>query len=489
MAMTLSKKAKMLSESICKVKAESDFNRKALAAEKLLDPARALRMHTARFTRITWNLDMLFFLFAVLVFNAVVYFEGIENILPTELRQIIEPIYQSYQSSKLTNELRQWLYCILGLLALPVVFVIPLAVVCNHTSVTAGKSADGAKDRVPKKWDEAEDAQEKLSCVQDMLDDVQKELNPTNYLPVGISSVAIILFLLPAVVMTCYSVATENAPTIFDRLLLILAGAVVLFLFLASLGLIFCLKQYILELFFSSWKCRKEAKELCDDFSKHRMEYKMQCDREQWLADQKVGAEIYKRATMGRTVDERLMAQAAEKHDPQANLYIGRKILERADAEGLTDREIAELCKKALHYLVGNSIPDAKLLCALAQLYAEVHDEYGWTCILRDVRNIDKTKLSRGCRDIYDDVVDQLIYKIDSVKVVVFTSDVVQALSGSSSGSYGSSGGEWDRMNDDLDAVRRARGTTRRYGEDWSGYDAEAPGPDPESFPDSSDIW
>ena len=46
-----------------------------------------------------------------------------------------------------------------------------------------------------------------------------------------------------------------------------------------------------------------------------------------------------------------------------------------------------------------------------------------------------------------------------------------------------------DKDHDDLDAVQRAIDISRRYGDDWKGYDPEAPGPDPESFPDSNDIW
>ena len=68
---------------------------------------------------------------------------------------------------------------------------------------------------------------------------------------------------------------------------------------------------------------------------------------------------------------------------------------------------------------------------------------------------------------------------------------------GSDTYSYADSSGSFDhRLHDDLDAVRHAMDISKEYGEDWIGYDAEAPisdvealGPDPESFPDSSDIW
>ena len=62
--------------------------------------------------------------------------------------------------------------------------------------------------------------------------------------------------------------------------------------------------------------------------------------------------------------------------------------------------------------------------------------------------------------------------------------------SGSSSSSYSYSGSYSDsysydsKYHDELDAAQHAAWITETYGEDWKGYDPEAPGPDPDTFVD-----
>ena len=48
--------------------------------------------------------------------------------------------------------------------------------------------------------------------------------------------------------------------------------------------------------------------------------------------------------------------------------------------------------------------------------------------------------------------------------------------------SYSDSSSYDSKYHDELDAVQHAMWITDTYGEDWKGYDAEAPGPDPETF-------
>lgn len=75
--------------------------------------------------------------------------------------------------------------------------------------------------------------------------------------------------------------------------------------------------------------------------------------------------------------------------------------------------------------------------------------------------------------------------------VHVFVEDVVARMRGSASGGSPS----YDRrLHDELDAAQKASRISRKYGDDWKGYDPEArgrdpeaPGPDPESF--RNDIW
>lgn len=483
MTTTFSKKVKLLSVSMSKVKAESDLDRKVLAAEEMLGHARELGTHTARYARIAWVLDMMLLLPAVLSFFTIILILVLEDIIPPEIYQ---PIYSGLD----TMNPDVFFLMTVGPFLLPPVFDAILAAVCKHSPVAAGKTAGEVKTRTPEKRGYMEDAVwKKMSRVRDALDNVQNELNPAHTLPVRISRVLCFFSLIPLAVMLYAQAVKEGIPKATDLIVWIFAYTATFLLFLGCLWLILWLKLCVLKLFFSSWTSRRQAKKLRKEFSSHWSEYsarynaqeqqrKAKEQEQKRLSDLKEGAELYRKATMGRTIDERLMAQAAEKGDPQAGLYVGKQILKRVEAGGYTRRESKELCEKAQRYLMGAGIPDADLLYALAQLHAEWHDEDGWTNILRRVRGINKMKLSRECRAMYDDIVERLVDKADSARSAATPSisDVARRLGGGGSGSYSSS----YSIHDDLDAVQRAMEISRTHGEDWKGYD-------PESF-SSSDL-
>ena len=474
-----------------KFKAESDLNRKTIAAEELLGHARDLGTHTARFARIAWVLDMLLFLPAVLAFSIMLLIVSMEDAIPPE-------IYQTFYSS--LNAIDPFLSLLLvsGPFVLPVVFDVILAAVCKRSPVTEGKAVGGAK---PEKRRNVEGMYGKLGRVEDALKGLQNELNPAHTLPFGKSRVLCIFSIIPLAAML-YEIDVKErmaaSSDLVEIISYIFACAATFLLALGCLWLILWLKRCVLKLIFSSWKSRIQAQKLCKEFSSHLPANRARWDAEDQrrmakeqeqkrISDLKEGEELYRRATMGRTIDERLMDQAAEKGDPQARLYMGKQILKRVESRGYTNREIKELCEKAQRYLMGLGNTDAYFLYSVAQLRGEWHDEEGWTTILRRVRGIKKMKLSREYRDMYDDVVEQLVDKANYARSAATPSisDVVRRLEGGGSGSYSSS----SSMHDDLDAVQRAMKITRTYGEDWKGYDPEAPGPDPESFPNSSDIW
>lgn len=493
MAMTFSMAEKTLSKSIRKVQAESDLKKKALAVKELSVQAKNLGTHISRFARIAWLLDMLFLFFAVFVFCVVVLFEFIDGILPPKIYQIIEPIYNS---EGFTAEIKAWLYCILWLVAIPIVFDFILSAVCEHTSVTVEKTAAASK----KSEDIPDDGREKLRYVEKTLDNVQSELNPANSVPLWIGGVLGILLMIPTGIVTCFACARRNTSTIINLISTVLAGIILFLLILGIFYLIFWLKQHMLALFFSSWRSRRKARKLRDEFLTQLPKYKKQFDEEdrqrkeeerrqkeeelerKRYADLRAGAELYKRATAGSIIDENIMAQAAEKGDPRANLYIGMQMLE--DADGLTTSGIVALYSKAKRYLkIANdaAIPDGIFLYMYAKVVTESHNEDDWRRILRRVREIRKSELSIACANVYDLLVSQLYDVINEAKAA--SASLPRPLGGGGSGSYsGSSGSESDRMHDDLDAVQRAMRITEQYGEDWKGYD-------PESFPDSGDIW
>lgn len=424
MAMTFSEKVKLLSESVHKVSGESDLDRKTLAAEGLLEHARELGAHTTRFARIAYRLDMLFLLFLILIFCLVFLFDAIEDMIPPGLYQAIDSI-----------DVNAFLYFLLGLVALPVVFDLILAVVCKHTAVTAGQTAGEGKALTPEEPGGAEDlpddvlnyVREKLRHVEDTLDNVQNELNPARALPAWPGYGLTILFMLPMTAVTIYAFVDTKKSTLIELLAAVLAAGILFLLSLGFIRLILWLKLFVLTLLFSSWKSRRQAGKLRDEFSANLTKYREQCEAEaqqrkaeelerKRLADLKEGAELYQRAVQGEDVDENLMILAAEKGDPRANLYVGKQILMLVEDSGLTAREIAEFRKDARDYFkvaADAGIPDGIFFHAAAQMMTEAHDEDGWMEILRRVRALDKAKLSEICVDLYDSVVEQLVNAVN----------------------------------------------------------------------------
>ncbi len=480
MTMPFSKMVDTLSESMHKCKDASDLNKKVLAAEELSVHAGELGAHTARFTRIAWILTMLFLFLAILVFEGVLLFEAIETVLPPEMHRIIESVY--YSSSiftedanvVLSDEVKLWLYCISGLVAIPAAFDVILAAKCRRTPVTVGKTAAKVKPNLP--FEDSQWVWKNLDYVAKTLDSVRNELNPGHTIPFGTSLVLCILFLAPAEVMAFFTLE-ENI------LIVIIAGIICFLLCSVPFCLILILQLSVLTFFFTNRKSIKQAEELRREFLQNEAEYKRQCENARWHAREELGKELYAKATAGGIVDRDLLAQAAEKGNPQANLLIGKRILRRVEEEDLTSHEMSAVYKEAKEYLQHadrSSTPEGIILYAYTRLQTEWHNEYEWTKILRSVRMVDKAKLTEKYRRLYDEVEEWLIDKVDSARLAAKPSieAVIQRMNSGSSG-FGSG---WDRMNDDLDAVQHAGEITRGYGEDWTGYD-------PETFPDSDDIW
>ena len=427
MAMTFSEKVNLLSESIHNVSGESDLNRKARAAEELLGRTGELESHTARFARIAWYLDMLFLLFLILTFCLVLLFDAIEDMIPPGLYQAIDSI-----------DVNAFLYFLLGLVALPVIFDLILAVVCKHTAVTTGQTAGEGKALTPEEPDGAEDlpddvpnyVREKLRLVEDALNDVQNKLNPARALPAWPGYGLTILFMIPMTAVTVYAFAEAKKSSLAELLAAILAAVILFLLSLGFIRLLLWLKLSVLTLLFSSWKSRRKAGNLRDEFSANLTKYREQCETEarrrkteelerKRLADLKEGAELYQRAVQGEDVDENLMILAAEKGDPRANLHIGSQILMLVEDSGLTDREIAEFREDARDYLkvaADAGIPDGIFLHASTQLMTEAHTADGWMEILRRVRALDKAKLSEACVETYDMVVELLVGAVNDAE-------------------------------------------------------------------------
>lgn len=422
MAMTYAKKVNLLSESVHKVSGESDLDKKALAAKELLSQARDLGAHIGRFARTAWILTMLFFFFALMTFCGVVCFELFEGILPQEVCRIIEPIYQS---DGFSDEIKAWLDCILVLLAVPVVIDVFLAVVCRLASVTAEKAAGGAQAQT---CGEPDDFSEKLSRLETTLNDVQNELSPARTIAFGSGVLLCLVSMIPITISIIQACAEHNISGIGSLIMTVIAGAILFALVLGALLVLLCLELFVLTVCFSSWKSDRQIKKMCNDFTKNLPEYKRQCAEEalrreaealerQRLADLAEGAELYKRAVQGKSVDENLMILAAEKGDPRANLHIGEQILMLVNDSGLTDREIAEFYEDARDYFkvaADAGIPDGIFWHAAAQLLTEAHSEDGWMEILRRVRALDKSKLSEACVNVYDTVIKQLVGAVNS---------------------------------------------------------------------------
>ena len=192
---------------------------------------------------------------------------------------------------------------------------------------------------------------------------------------------------------------------IFGLLLLSVALSVIIY------GLLYCLRT----LYVVSWNKNNDSfpseLEKFEERQRRERELREQEEKERKrLADLKDGAELYEKAVSGDTIDESLIRQAAEKGDPQANLYIGIQMI--TDISGLTSRELTarySMAKAHFKYANDVKIPDGIFLYATSQLMTESHNYNEWEAILKCVRVLDKTKLSEECVNLYDSVIEQLV--------------------------------------------------------------------------------
>lgn len=248
----------MLSETIRKIKRESDFDEKARTAAELLAQTRAQSARIAPFARAAWNLDLLFLLLAILFVHFMLYFDAVKGILPTGLCQLMAPIFHA---SELTNEVKAWLYCLLGLVTVPAVFDVLLAAVCKRASKAAGETAAPAWIRTPEKLEDAPyDRRKELRRMEDTLEEVWKELNIVS-LPVWIGQLLCALFMIPVAIPLC-CIAVEEAVEEGGKIEVILACVILFLLILGAFQLLLRLQLSVLRLSFSGWKNIRQVKKL-----------------------------------------------------------------------------------------------------------------------------------------------------------------------------------------------------------------------------------
>lgn len=88
-------------------------------------------------------------------------------------------------------------------------------------------------------------------------------------------------------------------------------------------------------------------------------------------------------------------------------------------------------------------------------------------------------------KDQFKELYRDLDCWMDSIHhIPVFASDVIERMR-EPDGDHT----ERDARDDDVDAILKAMKRSEKFGSDWTGYDPEAPGPDPEAPVDSKDIW
>lgn len=406
MEMTFSETADMIEESAEEVIEAPDFEKKALRAEELLTWSEGMGMHTARFARLAWLIDMLFFFLALLALYGVL-FARIGNLFPSGIGRFLRTVRNA---DGFTREVRRWLFCVLGLTALPLVSDIILSILCKNSAVRVRRAIAevGGGSYNP------------LQRIKIAVYNAQEELNPTSYLPpwtvYGIGAV----YLIPMLVKICALGAAREHSTLIKFILVIL-GCTVLFLLAFGIFMgVLWLKLFVLSLCFSSGSSKRALEELIEELPEYEAVYgkieaaRLAAEAEQKrLADLKEGAELYKKAKAEGTVNKVLLARAAEKGDPRANLEIGKTIVENVD--GLNRREAAALYADAKrHFQIADAadLPDGILMYASARLMTEAHDTMGWLNILRRLRSVERINVSVKLRTFYTKVRDQLIERV-----------------------------------------------------------------------------
>lgn len=407
MEMTYLETEEMIVDTAWKVSDTSDLDGKALAAEELLSQTEWLGVHTARFARSAWRLDMLFFCLALLVFYGVIFFGSLENILPSVVCQLLRPVYNA---ETLTREAKLWLYCVIGLTVIPLISDMILAIECKHTPVKVWNITDGTTNGTTNE----------IQRIKTALYGAHEELTPTSYLPPWTVYTVGVLYLIPMTVRVFAFVGARDTSGIGKLMLAILICGGLLLLVFGVFVLILWIKLFVLSLLFSSGRSKRELNDLLEELPDYEEEFIMIQERreaeeaeQKRLADLKEGEELYRRATAEGTVNKVLLTRAAEKGDPQANLEMGKNIVE--NVEGLNRREVAaryEDAKKHFRIADEANLPDGILMYASARLMTEAHDAMGWLNILRRLRTVDRIQVSMQHRSIYTKVRDQLIERI-----------------------------------------------------------------------------
>ena len=397
----------MIEELADEVMDAPDLEKKARTAEELLGWAEGLGVHTARFARIAWRVDMLFFVFALLVLYGALFFPRLKGFLPLAARQFLGAVHNA---EGFTGEVKLWLYYVIGLTVAPLVSDIILGALSKRFLVTVRNTAAGAGN----------ETYNVLQRIKIALYDAQGELNPTSYLsPWTVYGVGL-FYLLPMTARILAFGGARDHSTIGKLLFVILGCGGLLLLAFGAFVLILWLKLLVLSLCFSSGSGKRALEEVIGELPEYEEEYRSIVEarqaeeaEQQRLADLKEGAELYRRATAEGTVNKVLLTRAAEKGDPRANLEMGKKIVENVD--GLNRREVAALYEDAKkHFRIADEadLPDGILMYASARLMTEAHDVMGWLNILRRLRTVDRIQVSMRLRGIYTKVRDQLIERI-----------------------------------------------------------------------------
>lgn len=408
--MTYAETADRVSGDIHKFKDEPGPDGMVRTAEEMFGQARELGAHTARYARIAYRLDMLFLFFAVLFFSLVLLIGVFEDRLPPEAVQAIG-------SSLDAIGLEAFLFLLLGPVILPAAFYIIFAVVCKRAPVRPVKEAEAGMSQ------KTDSVPEKMRRVEELLRKAERELDPGDGFSVITGRVLCVLFMIPMTVVIIHSVMGMRVQSFTDYNVALFTGVMMFLMFAGVFQLLLWLKLRVLVLVFSNRKLRKELKKLCGEFTLNMFKYQKRFEEEerrrreeeeerQRLADLEEGAELYKKAVQGGTVDDNLMILAAEKGDPRASLYIGEQIIMCVQDSGLTAREIKEFYEDARDYFevaADAGFPDGIFWHAAAQVITESHDERGWMEILRRVRALNKAALSQACVNVYDMVVEQLV--------------------------------------------------------------------------------
>lgn len=407
MEMTFSETADMIEALAEEVMDAPDLEKKARTAEELLGWAEGLGVHTARFARIAWRVDMLFFVFALLVLYGALFFPTLKGFLPLAARQFLGAVYNA---EGLTGEVKLWLYYIIGLTAAPLLSDIILGALSKRFLVTIRNSAAGAGN----------ESYNHLQRIKIALYDAQGELNPTSYLPPFTVYGVGLFYLLPMTARILAFGGARDHSTVGKLLFVILGCGGLLLLAFGVFVLILWLKLFVLSLCFSSGSGKRALEDLLEELPDYEAEYRRIEEARQAeeaeqkrLADLKEGAELYRKATAESTVNRVLLARAAEKGDPRANLEMGKRIVENTD--GLNRREVAaryEDAKKHFRIADEADLPDGILMYASARLMTEAHDTMGWLNILRRLRSVERIEVSMKLRSLYTKVRDQLIERI-----------------------------------------------------------------------------